>query len=109
MGDSETMTPAAEIDQIQGVLDPVGYRILVRIPNLAAQMAKWANLVMPEETRRAEEAAQLVGQVIAKGPDAYCDTTKFPTGPWCKVGDYVMFRPYSGTRFSMRSETGAEV
>jgi co-chaperonin GroES (HSP10) len=38
------------------------------------------------------------------GSDAYKDERKFPNGPWCKEGDFVMFRSYSGTRFKVRGE-----
>jgi|SRR5215469_676821 len=96
--------PKPELDRIQGVMEPTGYRILVRIPNLKAQMKQWADVEMPEETRLREEFAQLVGQVIALGPDAYQDQNKFPSGPWCNVGDYVLMRAYAGTRFLMRDE-----
>jgi co-chaperonin GroES (HSP10) len=41
----------------------------------------------------------MVGAVIDMGDQAYIDETRFPTGPWCKVGDYVVFRANSGTRF----------
>jgi co-chaperonin GroES (HSP10) len=99
--------PAKEIDRIQGVVEPAGYRILVRIPNLPEQMRR-AGLIMPEETRRLEEFAQLVGQVIALGPQAYRDRERFGE-PWCKPGDFVMMRAYSGTRFLMRNDEGREV
>lgn len=95
------MTPieqVAEEDSIQGMVDPTGYRLLVRIPKLSAQMARHANLFRTEETRILEESAQLVAQVVAMGPEAYKDKTKFEK-PWCKVGDYVMIRAYVGTRF----------
>jgi co-chaperonin GroES (HSP10) len=91
-----------EADSIQGVLEPAGYRLLVRIPNLEAQMKEWGNLYMPDETRRLEETAQLTAQVIAVGPDAYQDRTKFPNGPWCKEGDWIVMRAYTGTRFMIR-------
>jgi len=98
-----------ELDQIQGVLHPAGYRILVKIPNLESQMKNWGNIVMPEETRAAEEMAQLTAQVIAKGPDAYQDKSKFPNGDWCEVGDYIVMRAYAGTRISMRAPDGSKV
>lgn len=103
------MTPAVEpeLDRVQGVLEPAGYRILVRIPNLQAQLTKNAGLYMPEETRRLEEFAQLTAQVIALGPLAYKDREKFGE-PWCKPGDYVLMRAYAGTRFTMRGEDGRE-
>lgn len=105
------MSPAAlipESERLEGVV-PAGYRLLVRIPNVDGQMKKWANLHMPETTRQLEEAAQLVCQVLAIGSDAYKDSVKFPTGPWCQVGDYVMMRAYVGTRFSLRSEDGRKL
>jgi co-chaperonin GroES (HSP10) len=99
-----------EIDRIQGALEPAGFRILVRIPNLPEQMKKNA-LIMPEETRRLEEFAQLTGQVIALGPLAYRDRKRFGwrRRPWCKPGDFVMMRAYSGTRFCMRDDQGRDV
>jgi co-chaperonin GroES (HSP10) len=102
--------PNPEIDRIQGTLEPAGFRILVRIPNLPQQMTKNAGLYMPEETRALEEFAQLVGQVIALGPLAYTDPVRFGPDcrPWCKPGDFVMMRAYSGTRFSMRDEKGKD-
>jgi len=36
--------------------------------------------------------------VVAMGPDCYGDKDRFPTGPWCKVGDFVLVRPNAGTR-----------
>jgi co-chaperonin GroES (HSP10) len=46
----------------------------------------------------------MIGFVVSMGPDAYSDDKKFPTGPWCKEGDFVMFRSYSGTRFKVMGE-----
>src|SRR5262249_8784730 len=91
-----------ESDSISGTLVPTGYRILVRIPDLKGQMARWANLFMPDSTRVLEEAAQVIALVIATGPDAYQDKAKFPSGPWCAAGDVVVIRAYSGTRFVVK-------
>ena len=104
------MSPVAEmeLDRVQGVLEPSGFRVLIRIPNLSAQVRKNSELVMPEETRQKEEFAQLVGQVISLGPLAYKDKARFGDEPWCKPGDYVMVRSYAGTRFAMRGEDGEE-
>jgi len=105
------MTPVLEaVDQdLQGTFQPVGYLILIRIPNLPAQMKNWGNLYRPDENRALEEIAQLVGQVVAMGPDAYADRTKFPSGPWCKVGDCVMLRAYTGTRFARVMDDGTRL
>ena len=66
-----------------------------------------------EETREAfgpvegpPEAARLshTGNVLAMGPDCYMDAIKFPSGAWCKVNDWVLFRSYSGTRFKIKGQ-----
>ena len=57
---------------------------------------------MPAEVRDREWAAEVRGEVMELGPDAYRDPQKFPTGPWCKQGDCVIMRSYSGTRFTIR-------
>ena len=43
----------------------------------------------------------IIGLVLDVGDQCYADTERFPTGPWCKQGDYVMFRANSGTRFTV--------
>jgi co-chaperonin GroES (HSP10) len=51
-----------------------------------------------------EQTASIIGLVIALGKAAYNDADKFPDGPYCKEGDFVIFRSYSGTRFKLRGE-----
>jgi co-chaperonin GroES (HSP10) len=48
-----------------------------------------------------EEHSTTVLFVVKVGPDAYKDEGKFPHGPWCKEGDFVLVRAYSGTRFKI--------
>lgn len=86
-----------------GVLPvPSGYKLMIRIPKKKDKTS--GGIVLPEETRKIEETASILGEVIALGAVAYHDPEKFPTGPWCKPGDFVMFRAYSGTRFFVRGE-----
>lgn len=75
---------------------PTGFRLLVEMPVLQAKTK--GGLYIPEDRKKMDEVAGIVAQVVAMGPDAYKDETRFPTGPWCQVGDFVMFRPYSGSR-----------
>ena len=35
------------------------------------------------------------------GPLAYADTVKFPAGPWCKKGDWIIFGRYAGARMNI--------
>jgi co-chaperonin GroES (HSP10) len=56
-------------------------------------------ILKPQAMAKQEETASVVGKVLAMGSDCYQDTKRFPNGPWCKVGDYILVRAYSGTRF----------
>jgi len=78
---------------------PTGYRILCAIPEAEKQFEESeAGLIKADETMRNEETLTTVLFVVDLGPDCYKDTTKFPTGPWCKQGDFVLVRPYAGSR-----------
>lgn len=79
--------------------DPVGYKMLVVKPEIKATSE--GGIVYAEETRRKEEQGAVVGVVLKQGDLCYKDETKFPTGPWCKEGDFVLLRAYSGSRFSV--------
>jgi co-chaperonin GroES (HSP10) len=76
---------------------PSGYRILCAIPE-AEETIEGTSLLKPAETMRNEETLTTVLFVVELGPDCYKDTTKFPTGPWCKQGDFILVRPYAGSR-----------
>lgn len=87
-------------DEVMAKLpQPKGYRILIAIPEVSRTTQ--GGVYIPEERRNAEETASLVGLVLRVGSEAYADANRFPTGPWCKEGDFVIFRSYSGTRFKV--------
>ena len=75
---------------------PTGYKILCAIPDIEEEYE--SGLVKAETTIRHEELLTTVLFVVAMGPDCYKDRAKFPTGPWCKVGDFVLTRPHAGSR-----------
>lgn len=75
---------------------PTGYRMLIAIPK--AEETYEGGLLKADITRAHEEVMTTVGLVVAMGPDCYLDKAKFPNGPYCKVGDFVLMRAYSGTR-----------
>jgi co-chaperonin GroES (HSP10) len=50
---------------------------------------------------RNEEILSTVFVVVKLGPDCYKDEKRFPTGPWCKEGDFILARPNSGTRLKI--------
>lgn len=76
---------------------PTGYRMLVQLPE--KQEKTQGGLYMPEQAKHIEQVASIWGTVLVMGEDCYKDKDRFENGPWCKVGDHIMFRPYSGTRF----------
>lgn len=75
---------------------PQGYRILCAIPE--AEEAFESGIIKSDETRRHDELLTTVLFVVDLGPDCYMDKTRFPNGPWCKKGDFVLVRPNAGTR-----------
>lgn len=75
---------------------PSGYHILCAIPEAEDQFE--SGLAKAEETMRIEEALTTVLFVIDLGPDCYKDEKRFPSGPWCKKGDFILVRPHSGSR-----------
>ena len=77
--------------------DPKGYKILIALPE--PDETTDGGIIKSEQTLRHEEVGSIVGYVISTGPDAYSDPKRFPSGPFCKEGDWIVMRSYSGTRF----------
>jgi co-chaperonin GroES (HSP10) len=78
---------------------PQGYHILCALPE--AEDAYDNGLIKADQTKRFEEALATVYFVVSLGPDCYKDEKRFPNGPWCKAGDFVVVRPHSGTRLKI--------
>jgi len=83
-------------DKAKQLPQPMGYRILCAIPE--SEEAFDSGLLKSDETRRHDELLTTVLFVVAMGPDCYSDKERFPTGPWCKQGDFILTRPNAGTR-----------
>ncbi len=81
---------------------PVGYQILVAKPKIEDKTE--GGILKPQEFLRKEEAGSVVGFVVELGDLAYADSARFPTGPWCKQGDFVLIGAYRGSRFSVDGE-----
>jgi hypothetical protein len=78
---------------------PAGYRILCAIPEIDKEFEdSEIGLVKADETIRMEETLTTVLFVVDLGPDCYKDEKRFPSGPWCKKGDFILVKPYSGSR-----------
>ncbi len=78
---------------------PTGYHILVALPGVKDTYE--GGIIKSETAVKNEEISTMVVQVVDMGPDAYQDETKFPSGPYCQLGDYILIRAYSGTRFKI--------
>jgi co-chaperonin GroES (HSP10) len=76
--------------------DPVGYKMLLALPEQEKTFE--SGLLKADTTIRNDEVSSVVAFVVKQGPDCYKDKDKFPTGPWCRPEDFVIIRPYSGTR-----------
>ena len=81
---------------------PVGYRLLIALPKIEETFD--SGIIKAEKTIHEEHILSVVGAVIDMGEQAYADKERFPTGPWCKVGDYVLFRANSGTRIKVNGQ-----
>ena len=81
---------------------PVGYRLLIALPKIEETFE--SGIIKADKTIHAETILSVVGAVIDMGEQAYADKDRFPTGPWCKVGDYVLFRSNSGTRIKVHGQ-----
>ena len=79
---------------------PVGYRVLVALPQ-QKDTYEGSNILKTDTTKRHDHIMSIMGLVMDMGDQAYADKERFPTGAWCKQGDYVMFRANTGTRFTV--------
>ena len=75
---------------------PSGYRILCAIPEQEKEFE--SGIAKADETMRIEETLTTVLFVVELGPDCYADKARFPSGAWCKKGDFVLVKPYAGSR-----------
>ena len=82
---------------------PVGYKILVALPDIEDTYAG-TNILKTDREKHHEYIMSIIGVVIDMGEEAYTDNIRFTNGPWCKVGDYVMFRMNTGTRFKINGK-----
>lgn len=79
------------------VPNPTGFHLLCMVPKIEDTYGD-SGLVKADETVRVESQTTLVLYVAKMGDLAYADKTRFPNGPWCKVGDFIITRAYAGTR-----------
>ena len=83
---------------------PVGYHLLVAMPEVEDKYED-SSILKSVDAMNREAVMSIIGLVLGMGDQAYSDKDRFSSGAWCEVGDYVMFRANTGTRFNVR---GAE-
>lgn len=82
--------------------NPEGWKLLIALPKVSKKTA--GGIYKPENVLQHEETGSIIGLVVKMGPLAYEDARKFPKGPWCNVGDYIIMRSYSGTRMRIAGQ-----
>jgi co-chaperonin GroES (HSP10) len=80
--------------------NPVGYRLLVR--PWSGQKKTDGGIILSDQTKETIEMTTVVGLVIKMGDLCYKDKDRFPNGPWCKEGQFVIYGRYSGARFKTK-------
>lgn len=80
--------------------DPTGYRILIRPYSGKAKTD--GGVFLSEQSHDTIQMTTVVGLVIKMGDLCYRDKKRFPSGDWCKVGVFVMYGRYAGSRFKTR-------
>tara|TARA_B100000519_G_scaffold178114_1_gene168190 strand:+ start:340 stop:744 length:405 start_codon:yes stop_codon:yes gene_type:complete len=82
--------------------EPKGYKMLIALPEVDEKTE--GGIIKSAKYQHEETIATVVGWVMSMGPDAYSDLNRFPNGPYCQVGDWVVFRAFSGTRLKIHGK-----
>jgi len=93
-----------EVTQNEGQMptqlpEPKGYRMLCAIPDVVDTFEN--GLLKADKTKEIESTSTVVLFVLKMGDMCFKDESRFPTGPWCKEGDFVLTRAYAGTRIKI--------
>lgn len=97
-GEISTLPQTAE-EKAKQLPEPTGYHILVTLPEVEDKFE--SGLAKADTTIHFEQVLATVFFVVKMGPDCYKDEKRFPNGPWCKEGDFILVRPHAGTRLKI--------
>jgi len=97
-----TTLPATDAEKAKQVPDPVTYHLLCAVPH--AEEEYESGIIKAGQTMHYEELLSPVLFVMKMGPDCYKDPLRFPSGPSCKLGDFVLVRPNTGTRLKIHGQ-----
>ena len=90
-----TTLPETAEEKAKQLPQPSTYHILCALPEIEKEYD--SGLIKAKQTMHFEEVMSPVLFMVAMGPDCYADKERFPSGPSCKVGDFVLVRPNTGT------------
>ena len=94
--DEETKNFASQLPE------PKGYKLLIALPEV--DEATDGGIIKSVKSQHEESISTVVGWVMSMGPDSYANYNRFPNGPYCEVGDWVVFRAFSGTRLKIHGK-----
>lgn len=97
-----TVLPETPEEKARQIPDPATYYILCALPEVEDKYE--SGIAKAGQTMHFEEVLSPVLFVIKLGPDAYRDPLRFPSGPSCKVGDFILVRPNTGTRIKIHGQ-----
>lgn len=101
-GATASVLPATAEEKARQIPDPSTFHLLCVLPDIDEEYE--SGIVKAGQTLHYEEILSPVLFVVKMGPDAYKDPKKFPHGPSCKVGDFVLVRPNTGTRIKIHGK-----
>jgi hypothetical protein len=87
-------------EKAKQVPDPATYHLLCMLPKAEDEYSE-TGILKSATAILHEELLSPVLFVAKIGPDAFKDAARFPSGPACKVGDFVLVRPNTGTRMKI--------
>ena len=87
-------------EYLDSLPDPIGYRMLIR--PFAGDAKTKGGIILSEQTQDTIAMTTVIGIVVKMGDLCYLDKDKFPTGAWCKEGQFVMYGRYAGSRFKTK-------
>jgi co-chaperonin GroES (HSP10) len=97
-----TVLPETAEEKARQLPEPSGYHMLVTLPDAEDRFEN--GLAKADQTMHYEQVLATVFFVVKMGPDCFKDEKRFPTGPWCKQGDFILARPNSGTRLKIHGK-----
>lgn len=94
--------PSSPEQKAKQLPEPSTFHLLCVLPEIEDTFD--SGIVKSSQTVHYEEVLSPVLFVVKMGPDAYKDEKRFPSGPSCKVGDFVLVRPNTGTRIKIHGK-----